>query len=190
MTLPAFCLFHYRLFDVPGWLGILLSLNFRQLAVRMPHSKLTFRLAEPYKSLATHRPNNNNAQVSVFEGIRQNLDNQEKTFIQPFFSTMQWIMAGNDTEGLRYGSFVQWYNVDHRHSGIRYVSPAQRHAGDDQALLAARHALYLQARERHPARWSGDTRNWAPIGAVTLNPERDSVIKAHLAEHDMQPLAA
>lgn len=86
--------------------------------------------------------------------------------------------------------FVQWYNVDHRHSGIRYVSPAQRHAGDDQAILAARHALYLQARERNPARWSGGTRNWAPIGPVTLNPERDSVIKACLAEHDIQPLAA
>ena len=86
--------------------------------------------------------------------------------------------------------FVNWYNVEHRHSGIRYVSPAQRHAGDDQAILAARHVLYLQARERHPARWSGGTRNWAPIGAVTLNPERDSVIKAHFAGHDSQPLAA
>ena len=39
-------------------------------------------------------------------------------------------------------SFVHWYNVDHRHSGIRYVSPAQRHAGEDHAILAARHALY------------------------------------------------
>jgi type I restriction enzyme, R subunit len=38
--------------------------------------------------------------VSVAEGIRQNLDNQKKEFIQPFFSTMQWVMAGNDTEGL------------------------------------------------------------------------------------------
>lgn len=42
--------------------------------------------------------------VSVAEGIRQNLDNQKKAFIQPFFSTMQWVMAGNDTEGLRYGA--------------------------------------------------------------------------------------
>ena len=42
--------------------------------------------------------------VSVAEGIRQNLDNQKKEFIQPFFSTMQLVMAGNDTEGLRYGS--------------------------------------------------------------------------------------
>jgi len=42
--------------------------------------------------------------VSVAEGIRQNLDNQKKVFIEHFFSTMQWIMAGNDTEGLRYGA--------------------------------------------------------------------------------------
>jgi type I restriction enzyme, R subunit len=41
--------------------------------------------------------------VSVSEGIRQNLDNQKKFFIQPFFTTVQLIMAGNDTEGLRYG---------------------------------------------------------------------------------------
>ena len=86
--------------------------------------------------------------------------------------------------------FAHWYNFDHRHSGIRYVSPAQRHAGDDHAILAARHVLYLQARERNPARWSGNTRNWVPIGAVTLNPERDSIIKTHMPSNDIQPLAA
>jgi type I restriction enzyme R subunit len=42
--------------------------------------------------------------VSVAQGIRQNLDNQKKEFIQPFFSTIQYVMAGNDTEGLRYGT--------------------------------------------------------------------------------------
>jgi type I restriction enzyme, R subunit len=42
--------------------------------------------------------------MSVAEGIRQNLDNQKKVFIEHFFSTMQLVMAGNDTEGLRYGS--------------------------------------------------------------------------------------
>ncbi len=86
--------------------------------------------------------------------------------------------------------FVHWYNVDHRHSGIRYVSPAQRHEGSDHEILAARHALYCKARERSPARWSGNTRNWTPIGAVTLNPERDSIIKTHLTANHIQPLAA
>ena len=86
--------------------------------------------------------------------------------------------------------FVRWYNIDHRHSGIRYVSPAQRHAGDDQAILAARHALYTTARELNPARWSGSTRNWSPEGAVTLNPERDCIVKSHSAGNTIQPLAA
>ncbi len=62
--------------------------------------------------------------------------------------------------------FVHWYNVDHRHSGIRYVSPAQRHAGEDKAILAARHAVYQNGRELHPARWSAQTRNWTPVGAA------------------------
>ncbi len=67
--------------------------------------------------------------------------------------------------------FVSWYNHEHRHGGIRYVTPDQRHRGEDAAILERRHALYQQARARHPERWSGNTRNWAPIGAVTLNPE-------------------
>ena len=86
--------------------------------------------------------------------------------------------------------FVHWYNVDHRHSGIQYVSPSQRHKGQDHAILEARHELYLQARQKNPARWSGNTRNWSPVGAVTLNPERDCVIKAHSGCNDIQRLAA
>ena len=87
-------------------------------------------------------------------------------------------------------SFVDWYNVEHRHSGIRYVSPAQRHDGEDHAILAARDAVYAAARECHPTRWSGPTRDWSPIGAVTLNPERDAVIAAAAGEANKQPLAA
>ena len=86
--------------------------------------------------------------------------------------------------------FVRWYNDEHRHSGIRYVTPGQRHCGADQAILAARHELYLQARARNPARWSGTTRDWTPIGAVTLNPERDSVVAALTKADLTQPLAA
>ncbi len=86
--------------------------------------------------------------------------------------------------------FVHWYNVDHRHSGIRYVSPAQRHAGTDIDILARRHAVYVAARERQPRRWSGSTRNWTHIDVVTLNPERDSLIKHHQEVAEKRPLAA
>ena len=85
--------------------------------------------------------------------------------------------------------FVRWHNGEHRHSGIRYVTPAQRHAGKDNAILAARHQVYLRARERNPARWSGNTRNWSPISAVTLNPERDVVVREHLQAGNKPRLA-
>lgn len=70
--------------------------------------------------------------------------------------------------------FVRWYNHVHRHSGIRYVTPAQRHAARDFEILAQRHNLYEAARTANPRRWSGRTRNWDIIDAVTLNPERIS----------------
>jgi putative transposase len=78
-------------------------------------------------------------------------------------------------------SFVHWYNHEHRHSGIRYVSPAQRHAGADRDILAERDAVYQQARDRHPRRWARGTRNWSPIEFVTLNPERDRAARAGAA---------
>ncbi len=68
--------------------------------------------------------------------------------------------------------FMAWYNEEHRHSRIRFVTPNERHRGDDKALLAKRDAVYQAARAQHPARWSGKTRDWTPIGAVMLNPER------------------
>jgi len=67
--------------------------------------------------------------------------------------------------------FVAWYNHEHQHSGIGYVAPAQRHAGEDVAILAARKAVYERARRRHPTRWASDTRAWSRPATVILNPE-------------------
>lgn len=66
--------------------------------------------------------------------------------------------------------FVAWYNGEHLHSAIRYVTPNDRHAQRDVRILAARHRLYCAARTRAPSRWTRHTRNWTPIGAVALNP--------------------
>jgi putative transposase len=71
--------------------------------------------------------------------------------------------------------FSCWYNEEHRHSGIRHVTPAQRHKGDDNEILAARDEVYARAKEKHPTRWSGQTRDWTPVGPVALNPERDEI---------------
>jgi putative transposase len=68
-------------------------------------------------------------------------------------------------------TLVNWYNHEHRHSAIRFVTPAERHDGLDQRLLDQRHALYQAARAKHPKRWSGKTRNWTRCQCVYLNPE-------------------
>ncbi len=60
----------------------------------------------------------------------------------------------------------------------RFVTPMQRHTGEDKVILAKRHALNLAARAAHPERWSGDTRNWEPGTLVSLNPERKVVTEA------------
>jgi transposase InsO family protein len=67
--------------------------------------------------------------------------------------------------------FVDWYNTQHLHGNIRFVTPAARHAGKDDAILARRKRVYELARARRPERWSRDTRNWSPIEQVVLNPQ-------------------
>src|SRR5690606_7656671 len=68
-------------------------------------------------------------------------------------------------------SFASWYNGEHLHSAIRFVTPDARHAGHDRATLANRASLYANARSQKPERWSGKTRNWKPAGPIWLNPQ-------------------
>lgn len=60
--------------------------------------------------------------VSVSNGIRQNLTNQKASFIRPFFTTIQFCMAGNDSEGLRYGTILtpEKYYLEWKQDGYRY----------------------------------------------------------------------
>lgn len=77
--------------------------------------------------------------------------------------------------------FVEWYNHQHKHRGINYVTPHQRHTGQDTEILARRHTVYQEARDRHPQRWSGDTRHWSPVGTVWLNPEKEKQPEGQVA---------
>jgi len=71
------------------------------------------------------------------------------------------------------------------------VSPAARHDGHDMQIVMHRHAVYQQARQRNPRRWSGGTRNWSCVHVVTLNPERDTVpVETANETLDKQPVAA
>ena len=90
---------------------------------------------------------------------------------QPFedlLAARQWV-----------ATFVAWYNDEHRHSAIGFVTPAQRHAGLDTALLNKRVEVYEAAKTRNPQRWSGSTRNWQPVLVVHLNPEKHAADAAN-----------
>lgn len=68
--------------------------------------------------------------------------------------------------------FVGWYNDKHRHSSIGFVTPSQRHRGDDILILQQRAATYEAARSKNPQRWSGACRSFKRIESVALNPRK------------------
>jgi transposase InsO family protein len=70
---------------------------------------------------------------------------------------------------------VHWYNHEHRHSAIGFVTPTQRHAGLDRALLEERSLVYELARQENPQRWSKQARQWAHVDAVQLNPDTPQI---------------
>ncbi|SEA78766.1 putative transposase [Lonsdalea quercina] len=104
----------------------------------------------------------------------------DNAYVESLFRTLkyvpQWPSSGFDKlEDTRewVESFTRWYNETHRHSGIRYVTPGQRHRGEDGRVLKKRDKVYQMAKAQRPERWSGRTRNWQPSGEVMLNPGRE-----------------
>ena len=66
-------------------------------------------------------------------------------------------------------SFVDWYNHRHHHSGIKFVTPQQRHNGAATAIGQQRAEVYEKARRANPTRWSRDTRCWRQSAEVWIN---------------------
>ncbi len=109
--------------------------------------------------------NDNPYSESIFRTLKYRPEYPEKSF-ESLFDARRWVQG-----------FVDWYNQQHLHSSIKFVTPEQRHNGEDVAILAARDEVYRKARKRHPNRWSGDTRNWEPVGEVYLNPEKQKMME-------------
>lgn len=77
--------------------------------------------------------------------------------------------------------FVHWYNTEHQHSAIRFVTPEDRHSGREHAILAQRQQVYAAAQKFHPGRWAGQTRNWQPIAIVKLNAPHEKCHRSEVA---------
>ena len=73
--------------------------------------------------------------------------------------------------------FVRWYNNEHLHSGINFLTPYQRHYGLDKEIMAKRIKTYEEAKLRHPERWSGKIRDWSLPEHVSLNPMNEIEIQ-------------
>jgi transposase InsO family protein len=79
-----------------------------------------------------------------------------------------------DEARLWVAGFQQWYNEEHQHSAIKFVTPGQRHRGEDKEILSKRTVLYAMAQAAMPERWSGRCRNWERPVVVSLNPQKST----------------
>ena len=112
----------------------------------------------------------------------------DNPFSESLFKTLKYrpsypdaAFASIDEARTWVAKFVSWYNTEHLHSGIRFVTPLSRHQGRDVAILKKRHAVYQVAKLANPARWSGRTRDWSVITEVRLNPGKEK-------KHDLEKL--
>lgn len=112
--------------------------------------------------------NDNPYSESLFRTLKYRPEYPEKPFAD-LGAARAWVKG-----------FVQWYNHEHCHSGIKFVTPMQRHTGEDIEILAQRKHVYQKAKLQYPERWSGEIRNWDRIETVRLNPEKG---KSEVKEH-------
>ena len=104
--------------------------------------------------------NDNPYAESIFKTLKYRPNYQPKGF-SSLAEARRWVQH-----------FVNWYNTEHKHSGINYVSPAERHKGEDKEILEKRKQVYEETKAKHPERWSKETRDWTLTEKVYLNPER------------------
>jgi putative transposase len=113
----------------------------------------------------------------IADGLVLHSDNGKPMRASTMIATLQWLGIvpsfsrphvsddANISAAQRWvARFADWYNEEHRHSGIRYVTPNERHEGRERDILGRRHQLYELARRSNPERWISSTRNWNPIG--------------------------
>ena len=109
--------------------------------------------------------NDNPYSESAFRTLKYRPNYPEKPF-ESLLLARRWV-----------AEFVAWYNKEHLHSAIKFVTPEQRHNGEDIAILKTRDEVYQRAKKNNPLRWSGETRNWKPVGEVYLNPDKPKQVE-------------
>jgi len=116
-------------------------------------------------------------ELGIFRSCSRPWVSNENPYSKSLFRTVKYRpdypnkpFTSKDDTCLWIASFVEWYNHQHRHSGIRFVTPDQRHRGRAEEICRHRARIYEQARQRHPRRWSRSTRCWRQPEVVWINP--------------------
>ena len=114
------------------------------------------------KSHSRPRVSNDNAYVeSIFRTCKYRPDYPYKGFAT-LGDARAWVLK-----------FENWYNTEHKHSGLKFMTPQQRHCGETDHVMDNRKTVYEAARASNPRRWSRGIRDWNLPKSVWLNPERD-----------------
>lgn len=102
----------------------------------------------------------------------------DNPFIESFFKTLKYDVSypycfDNICSARSWvADFVNWYNTEHLHSAIGYVTPEQMRSGDAEQIFEQRNEVMRLAKESHPERWgTRDTKRWSAPETVILNPD-------------------
>ncbi len=104
----------------------------------------------------------------------------DNPYIESFFKTLKYTVGYpkrfSDLDHARswLAGFIHWYNYKHRHSGVGYITPADRHSGIGAKIMAIRNETLLEAYEKRPERWSRKPALWVEKPVVYLNPSLDT----------------
>ena len=132
----------------------------RRLLEELRGATLESRLEEMGVLRYFSRPrvsNDNPYSESLFRTVKYRPDYPSRPFASKD-EACEWVCA-----------FVDWYNHRHHHSGIKFVTPHQRHSGTANAICKQRDDVYEKARRANPTRWSRHTRCWSQPAEVWIN---------------------
>ncbi|QOY35336.2 IS3 family transposase [Anaerobacillus isosaccharinicus] len=154
------------------------------------------------KPLVLHSDNGSPMKAATFQGLLEKLGIQssysrprvsnDNPYSEAMFRTLKYrpefpYKGFKTLEEARTWSnnFVHWYNCEHQHSGIKFVTPDQCHTGAYHEVLKNRKEVYEQAKQRNPERWTRSTRDWDPHRFVTLNPMK-AELETNSKKNDIQ----
>ena len=121
-------------------------------------------------------------QLGIIPSFSRPRVSDDNPYIESFFKSVKYICGYpscfRTIDGARrwFADFIDWYNNSHMHSGLQYVTPAQKRSGQYISIFSERNRIINEARFAHPERWCGRmTKQYIVHAAEVLNPDKETV---------------